>query len=149
MNRRDFIEKSFFASLSTLVLGACTSSEKKEAPKQATEPPQESIQQEATPVGTPEATATESPTPAPAKKESVKYVDPQNKMAVNLKYVEDAKNADPALRIKRGDVEGKDQLCSNCSFYTPEAGKTYGKCTLLPDGYVPAKGWCSTWAKKV
>lgn len=147
MDRRDFIGKSFFAGLGTLILGACTSSEKKELPKQTTEP-QPSPKQEATPIETPLAKATESPTPVPTK-ESVKYVDPQSKMAVNLKYVEDAKNADPALRIKRGDVEGKDQLCSNCSFYTPEAGKTYGKCTLLPDGFVPAKAWCSTWAKKV
>ncbi|MCI5072162.1 high-potential iron-sulfur protein [bacterium] len=143
MNRRDFIEKSFFASFGAFFLSACTSSEKKELPKQTTEPQKNTSNTEATP----EAKATEA-VPSGAPKDSVQYVDPQSKMAVNLKYVEDAKNADPALRIKRGDVESKDQLCSNCSFYTPEAGKTYGKCTLLPDGYVPAKGWCSTWAKK-
>jgi hypothetical protein len=42
-----------------------------------------------------------------------------------------------------------DAFCSNCMFNTPNADGKTGICVLFQGKSVCAKGWCSSWAKKV
>ncbi len=39
--------------------------------------------------------------------------------------------------------------CDGCMFYTAAAGAKSGACALFPGKSVCAKGWCSSWQKKV
>jgi hypothetical protein len=40
-------------------------------------------------------------------------------------------------------------FCDNCLFFTAHAGGKSGACQLFPGKSVCAKGWCSSWQKKV
>jgi hypothetical protein len=40
-------------------------------------------------------------------------------------------------------------FCDNCMFYTADPGAKSGACALFPGKHVCAKGWCSSWQKKV
>ena len=70
-------------------------------------------------------------------------VDPSDRVAVLLGYVEDATKADSAKfsQYKPG------QNCGNCQLYLG-SGPT-APCTVFGNKQVPAAGWCSAWAKKV
>ena len=73
-------------------------------------------------------------------------------MAMALGYVKDAKLAPATKRVKRADVEGKDQFCKTCNFYKPTgqvSGLWAGQCTVIPTGLVAETGWCTTWTKKL
>jgi hypothetical protein len=44
----------------------------------------------------------------------------------------------------------KTAICDGCMFYTAQPGKKdAGVCALFPGKLVCAKGWCSSWQKKV
>jgi len=43
----------------------------------------------------------------------------------------------------------KTAFCDGCMFYTAAAGGKSGACALFPGKSVCAKGWCSSWQKKV
>ncbi len=43
----------------------------------------------------------------------------------------------------------KTAFCDGCMFYTANAGGKSGACALFPGKSVCAKGWCSSWQKKV
>ncbi len=62
---------------------------------------------------------------------------PDHATAKALGFVADAATATHAS-YKAGSN------CGNCQFFT--AGT--GACSLFPGFSVPAKGWCSAWAKK-
>lgn len=92
------------------------------------------------------AAAPAAPAAAPA---AAKFVADTDATAKALGYVADAAKAD---RPKKGDVEGKNQTCLNCQFFTKGAsidGKDAGKCLMIMSGAVAAGGWCKSWAKKV
>jgi len=40
-------------------------------------------------------------------------------------------------------------FCDNCMFYPAAPGGKAGACALFPGKQVCAKGWCSSWQKKV
>lgn len=40
-------------------------------------------------------------------------------------------------------------FCDGCMFYTAAAGAKVGACALFPGKSVCAKGWCSSYQKKV
>ncbi len=40
------------------------------------------------------------------------------------------------------------QLCSGCNFYQAKPTDAMAPCQLFAGKQVPAKGWCSAWAKK-
>jgi hypothetical protein len=40
-------------------------------------------------------------------------------------------------------------FCNNCLFYTAHASGKDGACQLFPAKSVCAKGWCTSWQKKV
>ena len=72
-----------------------------------------------------------------AQAQALKPLPVDNAQAVALKYVVDASQTkEPTFK------PGSD--CSNCQFFTA----TTGACTLFPGFSVPAKAWCSAWAKK-
>ena len=62
-------------------------------------------------------------------------VSPDDPTAKALSYVEQS--------AKEG------QFCVNCQLYTGNEGDAYGPCAIFPGKIVAAKGWCSSWVKKV
>lgn len=136
MERREFIKNAVsFAAFTALA--ACT--KKEEVKPKDSSPASEPTGSVPADQSTPSAEQPKIDLPA---SEMVSENDP---MAKALKYVADAEKADPAIRKEKLGVAGTDQLCSNCNFYKPEADKAYGKCTLIPKGYVPEDAWCFSW----
>jgi len=43
----------------------------------------------------------------------------------------------------------KTAVCDGCMFYTANPGGKAGACQLFPGKSVCAKGWCSSWQKKL
>lgn len=80
------------------------------------------------------------------KLDLVKETDPLPK---GLGYVHDATKAE---RADKAGTKAADQHCSNCQFYIKEADmldkEEVGKCQIIPNGVVKAKGWCKSWIKK-
>lgn len=77
------------------------------------------------------------------------FVSESDPTAKALGYVADASKAE---RPKKGEIEGKDQKCTNCQFYTAGTainGAEAGKCLMIPAGPVHGEGWCKSWLKKV
>jgi High potential iron-sulfur protein len=70
-------------------------------------------------------------------------VDPKDPTAVALGYVADGK----ADKAKFPKFEAT-QNCANCAIYQGKAGDASGGCPLFAGKPVPAKAWCSAWAKK-
>lgn len=73
--------------------------------------------------------------------EQVSESDP---MAVALKYVHDASQAE---RADKAGVAGADQFCKNCMQIKADSGEWRG-CNLFPGKLVAENGWCSAWVKK-
>lgn len=61
--------------------------------------------------------------------------------AKTLNYVADAETS-----TKRTD---KTATCAGCNFYSGKAEASVGPCAIFPTKAVNAKGWCSSWLKKV
>lgn len=85
---------------------------------------------------------------------SGKGSDPTNKAAVNvakgLNYVEDAKAADKAGKIKRVEKTGvapANQICRTCQFYKVVEENKSGECILIPNVLVHHGGYCNSWVK--
>lgn len=75
----------------------------------------------------------------------VKESDPLPK---GLGYVHDATKAQ---RTDKAGTKAAEQLCSNCQFYMKNGEldkEEVGKCQIIPNGVVKAKGWCKSWIKK-
>lgn len=69
-------------------------------------------------------------------------VDPNDMLASQLKYVEDAKKA-PLSKGKK--------KCSGCALYTAggkNAGKAVGACQLFAGKQVYADAYCNSWQEK-
>lgn len=72
-----------------------------------------------------------------------RMLDVNNPTAKALGYVEDAKDADK----KRFPSFEKGQVCDNCNLYG-RVDRNKGTCTLFPNQWVTAKGWCASWIPK-
>ncbi len=70
----------------------------------------------------------------------IKLDDP---LGVNLKYVHDAAEVDPAT--PRYEV-GQD--CSNCAQIQGDPEAEWRPCAIFPGKSVNNKGWCSVWVPK-
>ena len=72
-------------------------------------------------------------------------LSPDDPMAKNLKYVEDATKA---------EARQPNATCANCQLYTKTGtkdGKEVGTCTLFMNPtvrHVYAAAWCSAWVSK-
>ena len=71
----------------------------------------------------------------------VSEVDPQAKA---LGYVSDATKTD----AKKVPKYAAGQNCANCALYQGKTTDPAGGCPLFAGRQVPAKAWCSAWAKK-
>ncbi|MBC7939180.1 MAG: high-potential iron-sulfur protein [Chitinophagaceae bacterium] len=71
----------------------------------------------------------------------VSEADPQAK---GLGYASDASKVDAKKFPKY--VAG--QNCANCALYQAKATDPVGPCPLFAGRQVPAKAWCSAWARK-
>jgi hypothetical protein len=76
-----------------------------------------------------------------------KALPPTDAVGKALGYVEDANLVDVKKYKKRAGKDGKTQFCDNCQFYQAK-NSGWGKCTMLANGLVTAKGWCNSWQKK-
>ena len=71
-------------------------------------------------------------------------VDPKDKAAEGLGYVDDSTKADG----KKYPKHAATQMCSNCALFQGKAGDAAGGCPLFAGKQVSSKGWCSAYAKK-
>lgn len=78
---------------------------------------------------------------APGPKASKKLLDPKDKTAIRLDYVEVASDAKGKPKYKEGDN------CVTCNFYKNPEGD-YGQCAMAAMKYVAACGWCKQFRKK-
>ena len=67
-------------------------------------------------------------------------LNPEDKDAKAVKYVEDATKAQRAA---------PDSTCANCAVYQGKAGAPTGPCQIFPGKLVKAAGWCSSWAPQI
>jgi High potential iron-sulfur protein len=67
-------------------------------------------------------------------------LNPQDKDAKAVKYVEDASQAQGALA---------GSTCANCAVYQGKSGAATGPCQIFPGKLVKAAGWCSSWAPQM
>ncbi len=78
---------------------------------------------------------------APGPKASAKLLDPKDKVAERLNYVEVASEAKGNPKYTEGSN------CGNCNFYkTPEGD--YGRCSMAAMRYVANCGWCKQYKAK-
>jgi hypothetical protein len=67
-------------------------------------------------------------------------LNPEDKDAIAVKYVEDATKA-------KGAAPGS--TCANCAVYQGKSGSSIGPCQIFPGKQVKATGWCSSWAPQM
>jgi High potential iron-sulfur protein len=94
-----------------------------------------------TPLAAPAAAAPAAPAASAAL---LPLVDEKDATAAALGFVLDATKANTA----KYKTYAAGQACSNCVLYQPIAGSEQGGCPLFAGRNVPAKGWCSSYAKK-
>lgn len=82
--------------------------------------------------------------PLPPGEKPVSESDP---VAMALGFKHDVKDIDYAKYPQRKKPTAKNQFCDNCALYTKQ-NEGWGKCQLLANGLVNAKGWCGSWSKK-
>ena len=88
---------------------------------------------------------------AAADKKDLPLVAETEPLAKSLNYKHDASAVPAKLRTKKFGVEGKDQTCKSCVYFTAKsanADEELGKCNLIVGKYVKNTGWCSSWMKK-
>lgn len=138
MDRKDFIKKAGFLSITTLsgsaLLSACGGggSESASSTTENQSPPQENS---AEPM-TESAPAQQSPVQAADCSEynqNLTEADMQTRQA--LQYVE--------------QTENPEQNCKNCRFWVEEKfDGPCGGCQLIANGAVTPQGWCASWVAK-
>lgn len=70
-------------------------------------------------------------------------------VAKALGYHVDASKVDTKVWAKKAGPDGAKQVCTNCQLYQPQAGEpSKGGCTLFPNRWVAAKGWCNGYIPK-
>jgi hypothetical protein len=67
-------------------------------------------------------------------------LNPEDKDAKAVKYVEDATKAQRAI---------PDSTCVNCAVYQGKVGASTGPCQIFPGKLVKAAGWCTSWAPQI
>jgi len=77
--------------------------------------------------------------------EALANVDESEPLAVALGYKEDTAKVDSTKHPNHTSS----QQCSNCKQFQGAAADNSGGCTLFGGKKVAAKGWCSSWVKKV
>ena len=76
-----------------------------------------------------------------------KEVPPTDAVASAIGYKANIADIDYKRYPQRKDAKNKNQFCDNCALYT-SVNKSWGKCSMMPNGLVAAKGWCGSYNKK-
>ena len=76
--------------------------------------------------------------------EDLPHIKPTDPLAVALKYVDDASQAE---RPEKSGVPGEQQNCLNCFFVQGDEGQ-WRPCSLFPGKAVNMNGWCQNWMPK-
>ena len=71
-------------------------------------------------------------------------VNPDDELAQQLGYHEDASAVDPAT----WPTYQEGQLCANCQLYEGAEGEESGPCQIFGGQLVAAEGWCSAWIER-
>jgi hypothetical protein len=91
--------------------------------------------------------ATDAKAPAAGTKTDLVMVKETDPMPKSLQYCDDADKKKGKVCPMRKEPARAKQYCEGCQFYTA-SGSGVGKCQILQNQGVKAKGWCSTWAQK-
>ena len=75
-------------------------------------------------------------------------VKESDKLAKELGYHHNARNVDTKKYPKRAGSAGANQFCQNCQFYQ-KPNAAWAPCTVFSGQEVNAKGWCTSWFKRV
>jgi len=84
-------------------------------------------------------------------KKELELISENDPLAKSLKYKHDANAVPASIRVKKFGVEGKEQTCKNCLYYTKKGevkGEEVGRCNFIVGKYVKVGGWCTSWMKK-
>jgi len=76
-----------------------------------------------------------------------KTADLNNPLVNAIGYKHEIKDIDAKRFPQRSKPEAKNQFCENCALYTKKNDK-WGKCSMIQEGLVAAKGWCGSYSKK-
>jgi hypothetical protein len=71
-------------------------------------------------------------------------VSPDEEMAKELGYVEDASQVDASA----WPTYAEDQTCANCQLFHGQQGEQTGPCDIFGGNLVHAAGWCSAWVAR-
>jgi High potential iron-sulfur protein len=71
-------------------------------------------------------------------------VSPDDEMAKELGYVEDASQVDAGAWPTYEDG----QTCANCQLFRGQEGEETGPCDIFMGNLVAAAGWCSAWVAR-
>jgi len=133
-------------------LAGCSGEKPPPASGPATPPPAEinqppaptAVAETATPAPAPAAPATGAAAAVPTVK-----LDESDPIAKTLGYRHDATQVDTTrFKVKAGP-DGATQFCNNCVQYKEIGNPDWGGCGIFAGKLVAAKGWCSTYARKV
>ncbi|TGL09994.1 high-potential iron-sulfur protein [Leptospira levettii] len=80
--------------------------------------------------------------------DGLKPVSENDPTAQALGFHQDAKNTDFNLYPERKLPQAKNQVCLQCAQFT-KLNEGWGKCSILTNGVVATKGWCSAFSKKM
>ncbi|MGC3982554.1 MAG: high-potential iron-sulfur protein [Steroidobacteraceae bacterium] len=78
---------------------------------------------------------------ASASQAASQKLDPNDPVAKNVGYVEDAARVD----VKKYPTFNKSQSCANCTLVQQRYGPIR-PCSLFPGKMITAKGWCNAWS---
>ncbi len=76
-----------------------------------------------------------------------KAADLNNPLVNAIGYKHAIKDIDAKRFPQRSKPEAKNQFCENCALYTKK-NEGWGKCSMISEGVVAAKGWCGSYNKK-
>jgi hypothetical protein len=71
-------------------------------------------------------------------------VSPDDELAKELGYVEDASQVDASAWPTYEDG----QNCANCQLFHSQEGEETGPCDIFSGNLVAAAGWCSAWVAR-
>jgi hypothetical protein len=71
-------------------------------------------------------------------------VSPDDEMAKELGYLEDASQVDPG----QWPTYEEGQVCANCQLFHGEEGEEWGACDIFMGNLVHGPGWCSAWVAR-
>ncbi|MBM3515243.1 MAG: High potential iron-sulfur protein [Alphaproteobacteria bacterium] len=83
----------------------------------------------------------------PAADKALPRLDPNDPIARDLAYYENAADVDTSNEMAAHYLPG--QTCNNCAQIQGDARDAWRPCTIFPGKSVAGAGWCGVWVEKV